>query len=94
MPEPKLRPTGVVDVDVELAHAWSIDHQEDLFASETCGCFYCLDVFPVEAINDWTDTVDGVGANDGSSSVCDSDGSAEAFAPQVICTIAYRRIDH
>jgi hypothetical protein len=61
MSNPKLGPTGAIDVDVELAHRWSSHHREELFTSEQCGCFYCLDIFPVEAIDDWTDSVDGVG---------------------------------
>jgi hypothetical protein len=55
MSKPKLGPTGAVDVDVELAHRWSINHREELFTSEQCGCFYCLDIFPVEAIDDEVD---------------------------------------
>lgn len=61
MTKPKLQPTGVADVDIELAHAWSSDHREGLFSSDHCGCFYCLDIFSVEAIEEWTDAVDGIG---------------------------------
>jgi hypothetical protein len=57
----KLAPTGVVDVDLINAHTHSSDHRADLFRSERCGCFDCLAIFPAEAIEDWTDVVDGVG---------------------------------
>jgi hypothetical protein len=57
----KLAPTGVVDVDLVNAHTHSSNHRADLFRSEWCGCFRCLAIFPTEAIEDWTDVVDGVG---------------------------------
>lgn len=58
---PRLAPTGVVDVDILNAHTHSSNHRPDLFKSERCGCFRCLAIFPPDAIDDWTDAVDGVG---------------------------------
>jgi hypothetical protein len=58
---PKLGPTGVVDVDILNAHTHSSNHRADIFQSERCGCFDCLAVFPPDAIEDWTDVIDGVG---------------------------------
>jgi hypothetical protein len=60
-PPKKLPPTGVVDVDILGAHTHSTDHRPDLFHSERCGCFYCLAIFPADAIDFWIDVVDGVG---------------------------------
>jgi hypothetical protein len=57
----KLAPTGVVDVDLINAHTHSSNHRADLFQSGRCGCFGCLAIFPADAIEDWTDVVDGVG---------------------------------
>jgi hypothetical protein len=60
-PKPKVPPTGVIDVDVLGAHAWSIDHRPELLSSARCGCFHCLATYSAEAIEDWVDIVDGVG---------------------------------
>lgn len=57
----KPRPTGVIDVDVTLAHRHSSHHRADLHQSDRCGCFYCLRVYPAATIEDWTDAVAGVG---------------------------------
>ncbi len=35
------------------AHRHSIHHRSEIEASEICGCFYCLAVFPNEEIVDW-----------------------------------------
>ena len=56
----QLAPTGVVDIDVVNAHAHSINHRAAVLRSERCGCFDCLAIFPPEAIDHWTDAVDGV----------------------------------
>jgi hypothetical protein len=60
-PHNKQAPTGVVDVDILNAHTHSSNHRPDLFQSEHCGCFDCLAIFPPDAIEEWTDEVDGVG---------------------------------
>jgi hypothetical protein len=57
---PKLAPSGIADVDVVNAHTHCINHREDLFRSERCGCFNCLASFPPGAIENWTDEVAGV----------------------------------
>ncbi len=59
-PPRQLAPTGVVDVDVINAHTHSSNHRADLFRSDRCGCFDCFAIFPPEAIDHWTDVVDGV----------------------------------
>jgi hypothetical protein len=43
------------------AHKHSIHHREEVLTSDVCGCFYCLAVFRPSEINEWVDTVDGVG---------------------------------
>jgi hypothetical protein len=37
------------------AHQSSIYHETEVMKSETCGCFYCLEIFAPAAIEDWTD---------------------------------------
>jgi len=37
------------------AHRHCIDHRDEIEASETCGCFHCLFVFPPSKIVDWVD---------------------------------------
>lgn len=48
------------------AHKHSIRHHGELNDSEVCGCFYCLDVFDYETIEDWVD--------DGDTALCPSCG--------------------
>ncbi|RYE78812.1 MAG: cytoplasmic protein [Myxococcales bacterium] len=54
-------PTRVIGVDVERAHKHSSHHRVELFRSDRCGCFDCLEIYPAEAIEHWTDEVAGVG---------------------------------
>jgi hypothetical protein len=60
-PRTRIAPTGDVAADVLGAHTHSIDHRDQILASRCCGCFYCLETFPPEAITEWTDRVDGLG---------------------------------
>lgn len=43
------------------AHKHSIRHREELLASESCGCFFCLKIFQPDKITEWTDDLRGVG---------------------------------
>jgi hypothetical protein len=43
------------------AHRHSIRHRDEVLASEACGSFYCLAVFPPSEISEWVDDVDGIG---------------------------------
>lgn len=38
------------------AHSHSIHNHSEIEASDLCGCFYCLDVFPPGKIRDWGGT--------------------------------------
>lgn len=58
---PKATATGDLVRDVDGAHTRSIAHRDEVLSSEWCGCFYCLGIFPPTDIQDFTDTVDGVG---------------------------------
>ena len=40
-------------LDITEAHRHSSCHREELLASERCGCFYCLSIFPHSEIADW-----------------------------------------
>ena len=44
--------------DIIVAHEHSIRHRPELEASEACGCFYCLAIFPPSAIEIWVDYPD------------------------------------
>jgi len=37
------------------AHKRSSLHRDEILASAQCGCFFCMRVYPPEAIGDWTD---------------------------------------
>jgi hypothetical protein len=43
------------------AHKHSSHHRAELERSDTCGCFYCLAIFPTAQISEWTDEVSGAG---------------------------------
>lgn len=58
-----------------LAHNNSSYHRKELFASDICGCFYCLKTFNSNEIKEWIDSNDsalcpycGIDAVIGSSS--------------------------
>jgi hypothetical protein len=52
---------GMADARQIAAHRHSIRHRAEILASQTCGCFFCLAVFPPGEINSWVDTIDGIG---------------------------------
>ncbi len=37
------------------AHKHSSNHREEVFASDICGCFYCLEIYSPREILDWVD---------------------------------------
>lgn len=41
--------------DIVEAHKHSIRHRKEIQESESCGCFYCLEIFPPDEIVDWFD---------------------------------------
>lgn len=47
-----------VTPDHITAHRWSSFHHSTLMKSDACGCFYCLEIFAPETIEDWTDDED------------------------------------
>ncbi len=44
-----------MEKDYILAHKFSINHRKELLASDLCGCFYCLKMFPPDEIGEWID---------------------------------------
>lgn len=43
---------------IRTAYSHSSGHRAEVMASETCGCFHCLEVFPPSEITDWVDEND------------------------------------
>jgi hypothetical protein len=43
----------VADKDILLAHKHCAGHREDILSSASCGCFYCLAIFPPTEVEDW-----------------------------------------
>ncbi len=37
------------------AHKHSSNHHEELLKSDICGCFYCLEIYSPQEIQDWVD---------------------------------------
>jgi hypothetical protein len=48
--------------NIEAAHRHSIRHRAELEASESCGCFFCLAIFPPAEITEWIDAPRGTPA--------------------------------
>lgn len=47
------------EADHIRAHKHSIRHRAEIQASEICGCFYCLSIFPPDDIEIWLNEGDG-----------------------------------
>ena len=41
------------------AHTHSIRNRDEVLASDTCGCFYCLSTFPPAEVRKWIEEGDG-----------------------------------
>ncbi len=41
--------------DLRKAHEHSSNHRQELEASDLCGCFFCLEIYPPSKIEDWVD---------------------------------------
>jgi hypothetical protein len=37
------------------AHKHSSNHRVELLTSDVCGCFYCLEIYPPDELEDWID---------------------------------------
>ena len=44
-----------MSADYIKAHQYSSAHRQQIEQSETCGCFYCLSIFPPKMIEEWID---------------------------------------
>lgn len=42
-------------MDISTAHKFSSIHRESILKSKTCGCFYCLEIFSPNKIEEWCD---------------------------------------
>ncbi len=47
-------------VRAALRHA--VNNEDEIKASEECGCFHCLEVFAKDEIDEWVDGEDGMSA--------------------------------
>lgn len=41
------------NIDLEKAHKHSINNKEEIEKSDTCGCFYCREIFAPSEIKTW-----------------------------------------
>lgn len=41
------------------AHKYSSNHKEELLTDKFCGCFYCLEIFKPDEINEWIEDEKG-----------------------------------
>jgi hypothetical protein len=46
---------------IVTAHKHCFANQEEVMASERCGCFYCLEIFSPVEINEWHKETNGKG---------------------------------
>ena len=74
------------------AHDCSSRHEEQIMASDICGCFYCLSIFKPSAIVEWIDEPVGTGGRTAMCPECGIDsviGSASGFP---ITTVFLKRM--
>jgi hypothetical protein len=50
--------------DIREAHQHCSNHKQEVLSSKECGCFYCLEVFTPDRIEEWVD--------DGQCALCPS----------------------
>jgi len=60
--------------DLRQAHKCSSNHRQQIEASSSCGCFFCLSIYPPSEIEDWTDwpdeTPEGSENEQGTTAIC------------------------
>ncbi|WP_454885791.1 hypothetical protein [Sphingomonas oryzagri] len=49
----------IAESDLVEAHRHCVCHRDELSASEVCGCFYCLAVYPPSEISEWHEEIAG-----------------------------------
>ncbi|WP_321992642.1 cytoplasmic protein [Marispirochaeta aestuarii] len=48
-----------MEIDYKEIHKKSSSHEQDIKNSKICGCFYCLNIFSPEEIDEWWDEKSG-----------------------------------
>jgi len=48
-------------IDYKAAHKHCFKNRSELLAGDSCGCFYCLAIFPPSEIERWVDDDEGIG---------------------------------
>jgi hypothetical protein len=43
----------VTEAEQVAAHAHSFQNRDEVLASDVCGCFFCLSIFPAWEIHEW-----------------------------------------
>ena len=56
------RRVAAMPADIRNAHKHSSHHRAEILASETCGCFYCISMFPPSAIDQWVEKAERASA--------------------------------
>ena len=56
--------------DLKAIHRYCIRHRDQIERSATCGCFYCLAMFPPAEILDWVDGPLDAGLDAGVTALC------------------------
>ena len=44
---------------INAAHQHSSNHIDEIYESNLCGCFYCMEIFSPEKISDWIEDTGG-----------------------------------
>ena len=48
--------------DILAAKKHAVNNEDEVKASDECGCFHCLETFSKDEIDDWTEGEDGITA--------------------------------
>lgn len=53
------RERNLSEDELGVLHKLSCSHAKEVSESDTCGCFYCVSVFPASDVDEWIDELDG-----------------------------------
>ena len=66
---------------LDLIHKKSGWHEEEIQSSSTCGCFYCLDIYPPSEIEEWIEEGEETIPGKGKTAICPKCG-IDAVLPE------------
>jgi hypothetical protein len=63
-----------MEIDLNKIHSKSGWHEKDILNSKICGCFYCLNIFSPNEIQDWVEEPEDCPRGSGKTALCPNCG--------------------